>query len=192
MKYSFDYWGWFTLEVIPSRQTEIAPPPCGTPVVGEPYPNFTGYEWILLPYSDVRNIALVKGDKIDNIIVASLEFAQTLPGYDEVFDTSGMNVGVGWVRVNGVWTDPGLVPIPVMKSVLTPLEFLNRFTDSEIKTIMALAKTDPDVELWWLRYNKAQDMNLEDPQTIEGVNMLEQATIIAPGRAAEILTIYPI
>ena len=83
------------------------------------------------------------------------------------------------------------IPRPV-KSVLTPLEFLNRFTNEELKAIVALSKTDADVEIWWLKYNKAQDMDLNDPQTVEGVNMLEAAGLIAPGRAAEILTKQPI
>ena len=83
-------------------------------------------------------------------------------------------------------------PEPVLKSVLTPLEFLNRFTNEEAVTIIGLSKTDPMVELWWVKYNKAQDIDLDDPQTIDGVNALESAGIIAPGRAAEILTKYPV
>jgi hypothetical protein len=72
--------------------------------------------------------------------------------------------------------------------VLTPLEFLNKFTDLEIKSIISLSKTDVDVELWWLKYNKAQSIDLTNVQTIIGVNALETAGIIAAGRAAEILT----
>lgn len=83
-------------------------------------------------------------------------------------------------------------PDPILKSILTPLEFLNRFTNEEASTIIGLSKTDPNVELWWVKYNKAQDIDLDDPQTIEGVNMLEQVSVLLPGRAAEILTKYPI
>ena len=139
------------------------------------------------------NIALINNNIVENIIVASLEFATTL-GYEEVIDTNGLRIGIGWTKIEGVWTTPIIpvpVPVPVLVSVITPLAFLNRFTDNEAKTIMALAKTDPDVELWWLKYNKAQDIDLDDPQTIDGVTMLETATILSPGRAAEILTKYP-
>lgn len=138
MEYSFDIFGWLTSEVIVDRQTEITPPEHGEKVVGELYPNFTGYEWVMVPY---------------------------------------------WIIPP---TPP--TPEPVLKSILTPLEFLNRFTDIEAKTIISLSKTDPDVELWWLKYNKAQDMDLDDPQTIEGVQVLEAIGVIAEGRAAEILT----
>lgn len=75
------------------------------------------------------------------------------------------------------------------KAILTPLAFLNRFTDEESKAIIALTKTNPDVELWWIKYNKAQDIDLLDPQTIGGVQALEYFTIIGVGRANEILTI---
>lgn len=145
MSYSFDIFGWYSSEEIPGRQTEIAPPEGYVKEEGKPYPNFTGFDWVLLSYKEVP-----------------------------------------------------FVPIPIptpeifYKSILTPLEFLNRFTNDEAKSIITLSKTNVDVELWWIKYNKAQDIDLDDPQTIEGVNMLEQATIIGPGRAEEILTKKPI
>lgn len=141
------------------------------------------------------NVALAKNNIIDNIIVVdTIEWAQeNLPQYDEFIDNDVAKLGMGWMKIDGVWQAPIVpTPEPVLKSVLTPLEFLNRFTNDEAKTILGLSKTNPDVELWWLKYNKAQDIDLDDPQTIEGVNMLETATILAPGRAAEILTKNPI
>ena len=49
-----------------------------------------------------------------------------------------------------------------------------------------------DIELWWTKYNKAQDIDLDDPQTINGVRSLEDIGIIGVGRASEILTKYSI
>lgn len=146
MKYSFDNWGWFSSEEIPSRQTEVVPPTCGSPVEGEPYPNFTGYQWIWLPY-----------------VTPPVE---TTP--DPVQDP----------------------PPPVLeprKTILTPLELINRFTDQEAKMIIRISKNNEDVELWWIKYNKATYINLEDPQTIAGIQALEQVGIIGTGRANEIL-----
>ncbi len=64
MKYSFDTWGWYSLEEIPDRTTEIVPPECGIPIVGEPYPNFTGFEWIWLPY--IEPIPVIDPEPISN------------------------------------------------------------------------------------------------------------------------------
>jgi hypothetical protein len=103
--------------------------------------------------------------------------------------------GYGWLMLmypNPIQPPSPPLPPPVLISILTPLEFLNRFTDTEAKTIIGLSKTDPDVELWWLKYNKAQDIDLDDPQTIEGVQSLEAIGVISVGRAAEILTKYPV
>lgn len=51
MTYSFDLFGWYSSEEIQGRSTEIAPPKCAdAPTPGELYPNFTGYEWIMLKY----------------------------------------------------------------------------------------------------------------------------------------------
>jgi len=142
MNYYYDNFGWLSSEEIADRQTDIIPPEHGEKIIGELYPNFTGVDWIMLPYWEIPS------------------------------------------------TPP--TPEPILKSILTPLEFLNRFTDEEAVTIIGLSKTDPAVELWWVKYNKAQDIDLDDPQTIAGVNALESATIIGTGRAAEILTKYPI
>ena len=48
---SFDSHGWLTLAVDPSRQTAIAPPSHEeAPVVGQPWPNFTGNQWVMANY----------------------------------------------------------------------------------------------------------------------------------------------
>jgi hypothetical protein len=142
------------------------------------------------------NVALIKNNIAENIIVVeTLQWAQeNVLGYDDIFDTQGIIIGVGWEKQGEIWVNPNAPPIPpiVYKSILTPLEFLNRFTDEEALTIIALSKTDPTVELWWIKYNKAQDIDLDDPQTIAGVTSLETAGILSPGRAAEILTKYPV
>lgn len=79
-------------------------------------------------------------------------------------------------------------PAPQKITPLTPLEFLNRFTDAEAKTILTLTKSNIDVELWWIKYNKASFINIYDSQTAAGVQSLEDAGIIGPGRAGQILS----
>ena len=48
----FDLYGWYTTEQLPGRDTDIAPDNTSeTTTDGELRANFTGYEWIDLPYS---------------------------------------------------------------------------------------------------------------------------------------------
>ena len=51
-RYTFDFFGWLTTDSFPDRQTTVEPPDSTTRIVGEPFPNFTGHEWIMLPYTD--------------------------------------------------------------------------------------------------------------------------------------------
>lgn len=50
---SYDSHGWLALAEIPGRGTDVVPPAHGSsPVAGQPWPNFTGIEWVLVPYSE--------------------------------------------------------------------------------------------------------------------------------------------
>lgn len=77
-------------------------------------------------------------------------------------------------------------PAPVPRTV-TKLEYLRRFTGEERVAIRAVAKTNPVLEDYLAMLEIAQDINLDDPDTIGAVTMLEGAGLIAQGRAAEIL-----
>lgn len=141
------------------------------------------------------NIALIKNNKVENIIVADLSFAGSL-GYDEVLDTEGLTIGIGWEKIDNVWTAPNVVvPEPVIqyKSILTPYEFLIRFTSNERKRIKRLMATNEDVDDLWTLFMAAQEDDLDDPMLIYGVNALEALGCLDNiGRAVEILTKYPI
>jgi len=76
---------------------------------------------------------------------------------------------------------------PTQPTPLTHKQFMDRFTDTELAAIMTAAKSSIELELWFKRFEMAQDILLTDPQTIAGVNALETAGLIATGRATEIL-----
>jgi len=84
--------------------------------------------------------------------------------------------------IDGDYPVPPVAPVP-----LTHKQFMDRFTDSELAAIITAAKSSIELELWFKRFEMAQDILLNDPQTIAGVNALETAGLIAEGRAAEIL-----
>ncbi|MDD3677189.1 hypothetical protein [Thauera propionica] len=72
-------------------------------------------------------------------------------------------------------------------SRITRLQFLRRFTDAEMQAIVAASAQSPALQAEILKWQTADGINLTDPATVSGVNALEIAGLIAPGRAAEIL-----
>lgn len=69
--------------------------------------------------------------------------------------------------------------------LLTQLAFLRRFTAPE--RIAIRASTDPIIVDFLHLLTLAQDIELADPDTVAGVNYLEQQGLLSAGRAAEIL-----
>lgn len=49
--YSYDSYGWLVDAGIHGRKTGLAPPAHGAKIVGQPYPNWTGVEWVMVAYS---------------------------------------------------------------------------------------------------------------------------------------------
>lgn len=81
---------------------------------------------------------------------------------------------------------PEAVPAPADRT-LSKLEYLRRFTTAERVTIRHAAKSEPVLEDYLAMLELAQDINLDDPDTVAAVGMLEQVGLIAQGRAAEVL-----
>lgn len=75
-------------------------------------------------------------------------------------------------------------PVP---RTITKLEYLRRFTPKERIAIRAAAEQDAALTDYLQLMELAQEINLDDPDTIAAVQMLEQSGLIAAGRAAEVL-----
>jgi hypothetical protein len=52
MSYSYDHYGWYSEAVIAGRQTDSSPPAHGPKTVGQPFPNWTGVEWVMAVYAE--------------------------------------------------------------------------------------------------------------------------------------------
>lgn len=76
-------------------------------------------------------------------------------------------------------------PEPVREIQLTKLQFLRRFTAAE--RIAIRASSNPVIVDFMQLLDLAQDVRLDDADTVAGVNYLEQLGLIGEGRAAEIL-----
>jgi hypothetical protein len=55
---------------------------------------------------DMGKIALIKNGVVANVIVANIEDARLLTGYDDAVDVSGTEVGIGWLYDGQAFTPP--------------------------------------------------------------------------------------
>lgn len=82
---------------------------------------------------------------------------------------------------------PLAAPQVQAKRLLTRLAFRNRFTPAEKVALYTAAESSVQIKIYLDDLAAATFVDPERPDTIAGVQALEAATIIGPGRAAEIL-----
>ena len=73
--------------------------------------------------------------------------------------------------------------------VSSRLSFINRFTDAEMIGMVTAARASPAIEAFLLKWQVASNVSVSNPITQGGVQTLEVAGLIGPGRAAEILAV---
>lgn len=70
---------------------------------------------------------------------------------------------------------------------ITKREFIKRFQVGEYATIKQVATQNATLDFYWQQFMLAENIDLDNADTVAGVQMLEAAGLIAAGRAAEIL-----
>lgn len=134
-----------------------------------------------------------------------IEFLNGVQGYQEISfgnvqrytDLDGNTIpNIGACKVidaNPVlptWFLPDVVqdvaPIATLRQI-TKLQYMNRFSDTELVTLYTLAKSNIQIEIWLEKFKLAEFVNLDDPYTIQGVQVLELMGLLSAGRAGEIL-----
>ncbi len=124
---------------------------------------------------------LIKDGVVVNTIVAENSAASAITGYDFIIQNN--LASPGWTYKNGVFSPPEMVTEKIL--ILTQLEFLRRFTLNE--RIKIRASQDLMVIDFLYLLSQAQEISLDDPDTVAGVNYLEQIGLIDENRAIEIL-----
>lgn len=76
-----------------------------------------------------------------------------------------------------------------LTSRIEPFDFLNRFTLDERAAIRTAALSNGKLADYVAMVSSAKSVVLTDALTVGGVQALEQAGLIAPGRAAQILAL---
>lgn len=115
---------------------------------------------------------------------------EVLNGQGQVVNTIVLADPAAWTPPTGCSVRPYVAPpapepeiTPVL--VLTQLSFLRRFSPEE--RIAIRASTDPVVQDFLHLLGLAQEIRLDDADTVAGVGYLESLGLLAAGRAAVVL-----
>lgn len=73
-------------------------------------------------------------------------------------------------------------------NVISKREFISRMTPEEFATIKGTAAANAVVDYYWQLFMVSDEIDLAFTATVAGLTLLEQAGLLAAGRAAEILS----
>ncbi|MBI4804737.1 MAG: hypothetical protein HY795_05845 [Desulfovibrio sp.] len=146
------------------------------------------------PLNTGMQILSVNGDSvtITGHHIQNVAINPNIPGYPYVtFKNGDQDVGLfapaSWDEVKA-WVAPEAPVLAAAKpTVLSPYEFAIRFTQDERKAILAAMKTDVDVEDAKTVLDKASQVDLTNPVTVEYVELLVSKGLLTQDRAALIL-----
>ena len=128
--------------------------------------------------------AIIKGTVVDGIAIA--EGPLDTDGLWVCVDGIDPQPGPGWIYENGVFSPPP--PPPPLPNIVTKLAMIERFTEDEYEGILLAAKSDVQVQGWLDRFAAATQINLDDPRTVSGMDLLVSKNLLTQARANEILT----
>ena len=90
-------------------------------------------------------------------------------------------IGMRWVDENTV------IPIEILRTRLTRLEFRNQFTMAEKQALYTAAQSSVDIQIFLDDVNAAEYVETTDQVTIDGLSALVSEGLLTQGRADEIL-----
>jgi len=133
-------------------------------------------------------VAMVEFDPYGPVPENSTLVAPPLVVYPQVAQWQGG----GWVILSErPPAPPEPTPAPPPAVILNKVDFLRLFTQTERINIRAAAAVNSVVADYQYMLDAATTVNLSDPDILAGVPLLEQAGLIGPGRAAQILANEP-
>jgi hypothetical protein len=130
--------------------------------------------------------AIVKGSVVDGIAIA-----------DAPLDAEGIWINIdsldpqpcaGWTYEDGIFAAPKPPAPTKLPNIITKLAFRFRLTDTEYVGILSAAKTDVEVAAWVETFNMVSSVNLDDPRTKSGLDLMVAKTLLTAERKTEILT----
>lgn len=139
----------------------------------------TGTDWQLERAREQESVGWVTLAAVDAVLVQREAIRRSSSAAEDAVDAM-----TDIASVNAfAWSVTATVQAPRR---LTQTQFLGRFTDAEATGVLAAAAANPALNLFWQKMMMADWINIDDPETKAGINALEIAGLIAPGRALEI------
>ena len=128
--------------------------------------------------------AVIKGSVVDTIAVADapLDTGHLWVCVDAITPTPGPE----WIYENEVFSPPP--PPPPLPNIVTKLAMIDRFTEAEYEGVLTAAKSDVQVQGWLDRFAAANQIDLDNYRTINGIDLLVSKDLLTEERGREILT----
>lgn len=94
---------------------------------------------------------------------------------------------IGWTYDGTTFRPPAPTPPPAPTWTITKVAFVSRFTSAEYVGIVSASNSDPTVQAWYDLLFIANNIDLQDQRTIDGVNFMVSKNLLTSDRANEIL-----
>jgi hypothetical protein len=127
----------------------------------------------------IKNYAIVENGVVVNVAVSESALAPNWVQSDVA--------QIGWTYNGSIFSPPAPAP-DTRPPIITRLAFRYRLTDAEYVGILTAAKTDVSVAAWVETFNIVSQVNLNDPRTKSGLDMMVSKGLLTSQRETEILT----
>jgi hypothetical protein len=127
----------------------------------------------------IKNYAIVENGVVVNVAVSESALAPNWIQSDVA--------QIGWTYNGSTFSPPAPAP-DTRPPIITRLAFRYRMTDAEYVGILNAAKTDVSVAAWIETFNIVSQVNLNDPRTKSGLDMMVSKGLLTSQRETEILT----
>lgn len=127
----------------------------------------------------IKNYAIIENGVVVNVAVSE---SALLPNW-----VQSDVAQIGWTYDGSVFHPPAPAP-DTRPPIITRLAFRYRLTDAEYVGILTAAKTDVSVTAWVETFNIVTQINLNDPRTKAGLDMMVSKGLLTAERETEILT----
>lgn len=117
----------------------------------------------------------------------------SLPAYTElqkVIRGEPVPAGVTQIPYTVVDDTAAIAAAAAAARKVSPLQFIERFTDAEQLAIVTVTQSNPSVKLWYDKLLASREVDFDDVRTQAGMTALVAAGLITSARSAIILPPY--